>query len=334
MDIEQLAAWSVSLGAPFTTEDARRQGARGRDIERLVDAKVWRRLFKGVFVAAAVWQIADERGRHRLLVAARLKHKDARWVAARRSAAVFHDLPLLGKKLPSQAQLLRDAEGSRVKAKSRHERVATLLPEEREEIDGVPVTGLARTVHDLARQESFRSALIATDGALRRGLGHDELLALAKKRVDWPGGWRALQVAKLADGRHESALESLSWAACHTLGLGMPEPQVRVFVGDRLVARVDGVWRAHNTIGQADGLFKYKDRTGVLHDKRQDEELEDLGFEVARWGWDEAFRPAGVLDERLRRAFGRGERQQIDPRVLLVPTTLEESLLWTGLVAS
>lgn len=334
MDREQLAAWSVHVGVPFTTSHAHRQGASGRDIDRLVEATVWLRLFKGVFVAAAVWQVADERGRHRLLVAGRLLQKDARWLAARRSAAVFHDLPLLGTTMPQRPQLLRGAEGTRAKAKDRHERVATLLPEEREEIGGVPVTSLARTVHDLARQESFRSALIATDGALRRGLSHDELLALARKRVDWPGGWQALQVAKLANGLHESALESLSWAACHTLGLGMPEPQLRVYLGEQLVARVDGVWRAHNTIGQADGLYKYKDRAGVLADKRQDEALEDLGFEVARWGWDEAFRPAGVLDERLKRAFSRGQRQQVDPRVVLVPTTLEESLLWTGLVAS
>jgi hypothetical protein len=333
MDLARLQAWSIQLAAPFTTAEAVRQGAGERDIERLLGAQAWRRLRRGVFVASPVWQAADERGRHRLLVSGRLLQKDSRWVAARRSAAVFHDLPLLGKTLPEIPQLLRGAEGSRVKAKDRHERVATLPDEERVDVDGVPVSSLARTVNDIARQETFRSGLIVADGALRRGLGQDELVALARSRADWPGGWNGLTVARLANGLHETALESLSWAACHTMGIAMPEPQIRVYVGERLVARVDGLWRDHNTIGQADGMFKYKDRKGVIRDKKQDEELEDLGFEVARWGWDEAYRPVGVLDERLRRAFARGDRQEVDPRVRLLPTSLAQSLAWTGLIA-
>jgi hypothetical protein len=231
---EDLLAWSEELGAPFDTADVYRAGGSNRDLVRMVDAKAWHRLGRGSFVSTALWAIANERARHRMAVAARLRGKDARWAAARRSAAVFHDLPLLGR---------------------------------------VPTV-------------------------------------------------------------HETALESLSWAACHTLGLEMPEPQVQVFLGSRLIARVDGLWRTRNTIGQADGLYKYNDRLGVIKDKKQDEELEDLGFEVARWGWDEAYRPEGVLDDRLRRAFERGSRQQLDPRVRLVATTLEQSLKWTGLIAS
>jgi hypothetical protein len=141
-------------------------------------------------------------------------------------------------------------------------------------------------------------------------------------------------VAKLANGLHETPLESLSWAAAVTLGIPLPEPQVRVYLGDVLLARVDGIWRDRNTIGQADGLFKYNDRQGVIKDKLQDEALEDVGFEVVRWGWADAWHPEGVLDARLMRAFERGRRQSIDPRVSLVPTTLEQSLEWTGLIAS
>lgn len=334
VDLARLVTWSVALAAPFTTAQAAAHGATGRVIRQMVEAGVWRRLDRGVFVAADVWEAQDPRGRHRLAVAGRLLLKESGWVAARRSSAVFHGLPLLGKEMPEKPQLLRGLDGACVKGKNRHERVATLLPEERTEVGGVAVAGLARTVHDIARQEDFRSGLIAADGALRRGLTQEELMAVARRRVDWPGGWRALTVARLASGLHETALESLSWAACHTLGIELPEPQVRVYLGDRLVARVDGLWRRHNTIGQADGLFKYKDRQGVLADKQQDEQLEDLGFEVVRWGWAHAYRPRGVLDERLQRAFGRGRQQQVDPRVRLVPTTLAQSLQWTGLIAS
>ncbi|MCU1601716.1 MAG: hypothetical protein JWO22_2425 [Frankiales bacterium] len=334
VELEALVMWSVTLARPFTTAQVLAQHSDPRIITHLVDVRAWRKLERGVFVAEAVWLAADARGQHRLTVSGRLLRKGAAWVAARRSSAVFHDLPLLGKDMPSQPQLLRDGDGGRAKGKNRHERVATLPPEERTEIDCVPVACLSRTANDLGRQESFRSALIATDGALRRGLEQEELIALARARVEWPGGWNALKVAQRANGLHETALESLSWGACHTLGIEMPEPQIRVYVGERLVARVDGLWRDHNTIGQADGLFKYKDRQGVIHDKKQDEELEDLGFEVTRWGWAEASGPKGVLDERILRAFARGDRQELDPRVRLVPTTLKDSLTWTGLIAS
>jgi hypothetical protein len=332
MDLSLIALWARERGTVFTYADARAAGHSRRCLEQAVP-KVLRKLGVGVLVSDEIWQAADKRARHRLLVAGRLLEMDEKWMAGRRSAAIFHDLPLLGDP-PARAQLLRDPDGSKVKAKNRHERIATVTDAERVEVDGVAVASLARTVVDLAREEPFRNGLIAADGALRRGLEHADLLSLAKHRIDWPGGLNALKVAKHANGLHETALESLSWAACVTLGLPMPEPQIRVYLGDQLIARVDGLWRRYNTIGQADGLFKYKDRQGVIKDKRQDEILEDLGFEVSRWGWDEAWRPEGVLDARLRRAFERGSKQTIDPRVRLVPTTLEESLEWTGLIAS
>jgi hypothetical protein len=333
MDVAGISLWAHEQGTVFWYAQAQAAGHSRRSVERAVREGLLRDLGRGALVSQEIWQAADKRGRHRILVAARLLQLDSRWMAARRSAAVFHDLPLLGDP-PARAQLVRSPEGAKVKAKSRHERIATVDPAERTEVAGVAVAGLARTVVDLAREEPFRNGLIAADGALRRGLDHAELLALAKLRVDWPGGLTALRVAKLANGLHETPLESLSWAAAVSLGIPLPEPQVQVYLGDVLLARVDGIWRDRNTIGQADGLFKYKDRQGVIKDKLQDEALEDVGFEVVRWGWADAWHPEGVLDARLMRAFERGRRQSIDPRVSLVPTTLEQSLEWTGLIAS
>jgi hypothetical protein len=332
MDLSVIALWAREQGMPFTYRSARAHGHSRRCLEQARGA-VLHALGVGVFVSQEIWSAADKRARHRLVVAARLLQLDRRWMAARRSAAVVHDLPLLGDP-PVTPQLLRAPEGAKVKATSRHERIATVGDAERADVDGLAVASLARTVVDLAREEPLRNGLIAADGALRRGLDQGELVALAKSRVGWPGGLNALKVARLANGLHETPLESLSWAACITLGLPAPEPQVQVYAGSVLLARVDGIWKDCNTIGQADGLFKYSDRQGVLKDKKQDEALEDVGFEVVRWGWDEAFRPDGVLDTRLLRAFDRGRRQTLDPRVRMVPTTLEQSLEWTGLIAS
>ena len=61
-----------------------------------------------------------------------------------------------------------------------------------------------------------------------------------------------------------------------------------------------------------------------MRDKWQDEQLESVGFEVVRWGWDHAWRPVRLRGP-LSRAFERGRRQRVDPGVKLVQATVEES---------
>lgn len=62
-----------------------------------------------------------------------------------------------------------------------------------------------------------------------------------------------MRVVRFADGRSESPLESISRVAFHELGLPAPEPQVEVWLGDELLARVDFFWRHRKTVGEADG---------------------------------------------------------------------------------
>lgn len=245
----------------------------------------------------------------------------------------MHDLPLIGPP-PRQAQLQRDPGSSAPQARSRHERIATVAADELEVVDGISVSTVARALVDFARAETLRAAVVAADAALRRGLARSDLLEVASRCAAWPNGLQGLWVARFADGLAESALESMSRVACHELGLPAPELQIEVFHGEQLVARVDHLWRATNTIGQSDGAVKYDSRADVLRDKHQDEQLESLGFEVVRWGWDQAYRPRGVLDARLERGFVRGARQQIDPRVRLVTATIAQNLAknarWAG----
>ena len=333
METQWLLQWAREQAGPFRAVDAHASGHSRRCIAQAVGRGL-RDMGRGILLADELWQAADARGRHRWEVAARLLQKRGRWLGARRSSAVFHGLPLLGDHVPEQPQLLRGLDGSRSSGVDRHERIAPLDDAERTEVCGVPNVDLTRTVFDLAREEEFRSGLIVADGALRRGLDRDALIAMISKRSTWPGALAAMKVAQLANGLHETPLESLSWAACVTLGIPVPEPQIRIFLGDKQLARVDGLWRGRNTVGQADGQFKYKSQQDVIRDKLQDESLEDVGLEVVRWGWSSAYRPEGDLDAKLERAFARGDRQELDPRVHFVPTTLKESLRWTGLIAS
>jgi hypothetical protein len=317
----------MDLEGVFTSAQAREQGWTWRDISRRRSAETLHELATGVFIHELEWNVLSAKHQHLALVRARILSKRRAWHAARRSAALAHGLPLIGTRPPALAQLLRDPGGGKSQGHSRHERIAELPESECVVVNGLPTTSLALTVIHMAREEAFRNAVVAADGALRRGMTKEQLLTMARKHGSQPGGLTALAVAQFADGLAESALESISRVACVLVGLPVPELQIKVMYAGECVARVDGLWREFNVIGQADGALKYQEKGAdrVLADKWQDEKLESLGFEVARWGWDTAWRPTS-LGVVLRRAFERGARQRIDPGVTLVQATLEECL--------
>jgi hypothetical protein len=301
----------------FTTAQAKAAGYTWRTIAAEIAAGQWLDLGKGVMVAHAAWEGLDRDGQHLCRVSGRLLRKQLGWAAARRSSAIVHGLPLLGFP-PERPQLVRDPGSSRSSGHSRHERILPVPAEDLAVIDGIPTTTLLRTWSDLAAEEPFRNAVVVGDAVLRRGVAREELLARAS-------GPSALEAARFADPLAESALESISRVACRVLQLPIPRLQIKVLYAGEEVARVDSLWEDLHTIGQADGALKYKDSSRVMKDKWQDEKLESLGFEVARWGWDDAFRPQ-LLRGTLTRAFARGRDKRIDPGVRLVQATLAESL--------
>lgn len=79
---------------------------------------------------------------------------------------------------------------------------------------------------------------------------------------------------------------------------------------------MDFLWDDAAVIGEADGIAKYHPtgwqttRDIVRAEKRREERLADLGYEIVRWGWEDANDPPR-LAHRLRAAFARGiERRQ------------------------
>jgi hypothetical protein len=203
--------------------------------------------------------------------------------------------------------------------------VATLPADHVIEVHGMRATTVARTVVDLARAESFRSAVVAADSALRLGVTPPELAEVLRFCRSWPGAATAARVIAFADGRSESVLESISRVAMRLLGLPVFEPQVEIFAGDRMIARVDGFWREWNLVGEADGQVKYDERADLYAEKRRQDDLEDHGLTVVRWDWDDAWRPQGVLDDRVRRGRARAAGRRLDPRLRFRSTTLEEA---------
>jgi len=158
----------------------------------------------------------------------------------------------------------------------------------------------------------FAQGVATADRALALGLDPGPLEAALERQARWPGTGRARRVAAFADGRAESAGESVSRVVLAELGLLPTDLQLPVVAGTRLVGRVDFAWPEHKTLAEFDGRVKYGrllepgDDAGeaVWREKVREDLLRDLGWQVVRWIWSDLDRPA-VIAERLRRAFLR-----------------------------
>ncbi|MCW2668762.1 MAG: hypothetical protein JWO27_659 [Frankiales bacterium] len=309
---------TTSAGGLVTASEALAGGLTRADIARAVRQGRWLRLERGVFVPSETWEGLDARGRHLALAQARLLVLGPAWALARRTAVVGHGLSHLGVQ-PTVPQLL-GAKG-RAKARSRHERIATLPVEDVALLEGFRATSLERTVVDVCRKETFRGAVVIADSALRSGADLAVACAVGGRCEGWPGGSGIAPVLRFADGRAETPLESISRVAMLWCGLPAPELQVEVYRGRQLLGRVDFLWRAYNLVGECDGLVKYTDTDTVVREKLREEGLTSHGLEVVRWNWDHAWR-SEEMERRIRRGMAQGQGRQCDPELRFVSTTV------------
>ncbi|MEO8328949.1 MAG: hypothetical protein ABI586_02985, partial [Candidatus Nanopelagicales bacterium] len=176
---------------------------------------------------------------------------------------------------------------------------------------GLVTTTIERTVIDVAATEPLPDSLITVDAALRGGVDPDALKALLVGLGHFPGSVQAKATLLHGDSRAESPMESLSRG--HMIERRMPLPQCNVVIrfGDRWV-RVDFLWLELGVVGECDGKVKYTqlDERGdaIWREKRRAEWLEDLGFEIARWGYPEIADGGAVMQQRFERAANRQRR--------------------------
>ena len=177
------------------------------------------------------------------------------------------------------------------------------------EVDGFPVTSLARTAADLMRRTYFGPALALADSALRLGCARQELLTEVK---GGRGCRHSTEAALRADPRSESPYESLVRAKILQAGLPMPVLQFEFFdTQGRFLGRSDFYWPEHNLVGEFDGKVKLTAllRPGetpedvlVRQDLRQ-RRIEALGKVFVRWGSEDVHEP-GAIEQSLRPFFG------------------------------
>ena len=192
-------------------------------------------------------------------------------------------------------------------------RLASLPLEHLADIGGVPVVTIARAVVDIARTRPFVDGVVAADAALRAGLDRRLLEAVLADCARWPGIRGARAVVAFADPLTESALESAGRVLMHRTGL--PRPTLQHWLGrdGERRHRVDFWFPEHRTVGEADGLEKYRsaERDVAQEQQDRDAELSDLDLEIVHFGWADCFvRPPERLAARFRRAFARAERHR------------------------
>jgi predicted transcriptional regulator of viral defense system len=253
----------------------------------------------------------EEHARHLLLVRAAFAALGPGAVASHVSAAVLHGLPTWAVAL-DRAHITRHRRSGGRRDRLVHVRTARLDQDEVVQLDGRPVTSVARTVLDLARTVSFESAVVTADGALGAGAVDASELTDSVRRFDrWPGCPAARRAIAFADGRSESVGESRSRVAIAMAGLPDPVPQWRVRDSEgRQVGRVDFGWPERNVVAEFDGKIKYgrlvrPDRSAgdvVFEEKLREDDLRAQGLTVIRWTWPDLadFTP---IARRLRRAL-------------------------------
>jgi hypothetical protein len=282
---------------------ALRRGFVDDEISRLRRRGTWTSLQRGAYVVGA--PALGRRARHLLVVRATLAGLRTPAVVSHASAAALHGLPLWGVPL-HQVHVTRHPP-ARTDSDTRLRSHAARLPgEDVVTVGSTPVTGIARTVVDLARTLPFAPALAVADAALRHaGIGRADLWTVVEALAGTRGTRAARRVVQAADGRSESVGESRSRAVLLQLGLPLPDLQVEVRSADgSVVGRCDFGWRPQRLLGEFDGRVKYgrllrpgqQPGDAVFAEKRREDALRGEDWGMVRWVWQDLDSPA---------AFGR-----------------------------
>ena len=265
----------------------------------------------------------DYREWHRMQIASTLEYSDGNSVVSFASAALLHGLPIW-RNAVQRVHLTRKRVSGGQRRSVVHLHVADLGPDDVTEIDGMPVTSLARTLVDHARTVPLGQAVAAGDQAVRKILAFadgNQRVAVLSQEIDLQlesaknrrGIGGARYATTLLDGASESPGESISRVGFVQRGLPMPELQAEIWADGVFLARVDFLWREFGTVGEFDGKIKYGRllREGespadvVYREKIREDQLRDVPLQVARWIWPEAAQ-VNPMVERVERNLRRG----------------------------
>jgi hypothetical protein len=221
-----------------------------------------------VYVERFIWESTDDVGRYELEVRADGLVTEDTYDYSHTSAATLWRMPTR----PHWHDLVHvtrpDVLGGRVEGGVKHHK--GWWGDDVVMLDELPVTSLARTAMDVARELGFEDGVVAADAALRLGATQSELGAVLQRMQSWPYVTRARSAADVADGGAETIGETLTRLLVLELGVGRPETQFEVWSEGRH-AFVDLKLRRHFI--EFDGKIKYfgREHGGVRGERDPDE---------------------------------------------------------------
>ncbi len=294
----------------FTPEQARAAGLTDAQVRTLVRRGTWSVVRRGWLAESALAR--DAEAGHRLACHAKLLRVGNGPVVSHESAWLLHRLPL---ESPPREPLLTLPWSEGVQPPY-GVRTAWLPQQQITRSGALSVTTAERTVADVLRtSDDLLLAQQHADAARRQGISFPSVQQVLAACEGWPGVRQARGAWEFSDPRAESPLESRCRVWFRAGGLPVPESQV-VLRDERgvFVARVDFFFRKQRTIVEADGRVKYTDPYGgqaglaLWKEKRREDWLRDLGFEVVRATWADNADAGAALVGRVGRAFVRGKR--------------------------
>lgn len=314
----KLAALAANQGGLVTRRQAIDAGYRERELRTLTAPYgAWVTVRRGAYCERDLWDDLDERDKwtlrdraaHLTMVKAHAMSHD--------SAGRLLGLDMLDARKPLSHVVRRGVGGSRTEHGVKHH-LARVSPREVEVVDGIKVTGLARTAIDLGREHGFEAGAVAVDAAMRRGVTRDQFGEELELMTSWPNISQARAAVEFGDAGAESVGETLGRILVDELGIGEPETQFPVNTAS-------GVRWCDLRVGchvfEFDGRVKYRrvedggvaDRPieDVLWDeKKRQGEVCAVGLGMSRIIWADFFGAARVKAlQRLRGEYDVTERR-------------------------
>ena len=249
---------------------------------------------RGAYCLADQWDAATEAERRWLTDVAAHLTTTTPHLLSHDSAARALALPMLEPRRVLVHVTRPGVGGSRTEHGVKHH-LARVSPRSRAVVEGLAITGLARTGLDMAREHGLMCGLVVLDACRRRGMTEQDAAAELALMRSWPGVRTARTALALSDGRAESPGETLLRLLVHEMGLGPIRPQFAVplpagaawcdLVVGRHAFEFDGRVKY---LPVSDGGLATRSASEVVWDEKVRERgIASLGMGISRVTWED-----------------------------------------------
>lgn len=275
-------------------------GLTRHQIQRQLDLRRWRVVAPGVYHNTAVKETPHSR-----LLAACIAYGG---LASHRAAAALHGID--GFRLVRPEIVVGPGRG-RSAAGVRLHRSTQMDLARLDFRDGIPCTGLPRTLLDLASVVGRKQLESALDCVLRdKGLGHEDLyeVVVSHSRQGRNGLTRLRTVLDDRFGEESVPLSDWSRWVCDLLvrsGLGRPVLEYRVHdAAGRFLAQVDLAYPQRRLAIELDSVRWHHNRESFVGDRRRRNRLQAAGWDVLNFTWEDYVAQSGELCATVAKAYG------------------------------